>query len=290
LPFQERLRDWKDRLVGYGREPAKDRARLLDGLRMLRWMGSVQGQTLLEIGTGWQPMLPLLYALAGARVVTADLHRLVRRESFQAALDAVAGMEEEIAGQLGIGTERIREATRPCGDFRERLRELRITYLAPCDCRSLPLRAGAVDIVTSRAVFEHIPPVALAEIVREAARVLRPGGRMVHLIDYSDHWSHRDRRITAVNFLRYPDWIFRLTCIHPQNYQNRLRHPEYVQLFEEAGFTVTRQEKYVDEKNLQSLGKMKIDKKFRRFSPGDLAATRGLILAVLGGGARPAGG
>lgn len=280
LPFQERLRRWKDSAVGYNRDAAKDRATLRDGLKMLQWLGDVRGRTVLEIGTGWQPMLPVLYSLAGARVLTADLHRLIRPETFQAALDAVAELEAEICGQLAIEPERLRLAVRPFGDYRARMQELGISYLAPCDCRFLPLRSGSVDIFASRAVLEHIPPPVLEEILREAARVLRPEGRMLHLIDYSDHWSHRDRRISAVHFLRHPDWLFRLICLHPQNYHNRLRHAEFLHLIRAAGFAVQREHRRVDQRALEALGRMEIQPRFRRFPPEELATTEGLILSV----------
>jgi ubiquinone/menaquinone biosynthesis C-methylase UbiE len=56
---------------------------------------------------------------------------------------------------------------------------LRLEYLAPCDCRRLPMSTGSVDIVLSRVVLEYVPPTVIQGIFREACRVIRPAGRML---------------------------------------------------------------------------------------------------------------
>jgi len=290
LPFQQRLRELKDRVAGYQREPKKDAVTIRDGLTLIEWLGNVSGATVLEIGTGWQPMIPILFSLAGARVYMADLHRLMRTDTFAAALDAIRENRDEIAGRLQIDPGAVDRAARDCQDMESRLQELGLTYLAPCDCRSLPFAPGCIDIVNSRAVLEHVPPAIIAAIFREAYRVLGPGGRMVHLVDHSDHWSHRDPAISAVNFLQYPDWLFRFTCISPQNYQNRLRHPEYVALLEAAGFVVTREQTTVSPACLDALSSLRIAERFRRFHPEDLATTSSILLAGPRGTGVRAGG
>jgi cyclopropane fatty-acyl-phospholipid synthase-like methyltransferase len=280
LPFQEQLRLAKDRVLGYQHEPAKDAHTIRDGLSMIEILDCVPGSVILEIGTGWQPMIPVLYSLAGAaRVYTVDLHRLVRHETFLAALGSLRENKQEIAARLCIPEEAVDHVVRECRSFEERCAELRIHYLAPCDCTALPLDAGALDIVVSRAVLEHIPPQVIDKIFGEARRLLRADGRMCHLIDHSDHWSHQDKSISAVNFLRYSDSLFRLTCIHPQSYQNRLRHPEYIEMLTSAGFAVLEERRVCEPANLKALLRLPLAERFRRFSAEDLATTSSTILA-----------
>jgi SAM-dependent methyltransferase len=279
VPFQHQLRQAKDRLLGYRREPDKDIRTIRDGLLFIEWLGGVSGATVLEIGTGWQPLIPILLSLAGARVYMADLHRLMRLDTFRGALEAIRENQGEIARRLGIGVDSVAHAVRECHYMHQRLRELRLEYLAPCDCRHLPMSTGSMDIVLSRVVLEHVPPAVVQGIFREACRVLRPAGRMLHEIDHSDHWSHRDHRLTAVNFLRYPDWLFRLTCLNPQNYQNRLRHSEYVSLLEEAGFKLERQHRVFNPECAAALRSMRVAERFRRFEPEELATTSSILLA-----------
>ena len=265
LPFQEELRHLKDLVVGYQRNPQQDTATIRDGLTMIDWLGDLSGRTILEVGSGWQPMVPMLLSSAGAeRVYMTDLHRLMRKGTIAAAEQSIRDNWAEISVRLNRA--------------RDRLDEMRnLVYMAPCDCRNLPLRSESIDILVSRACLEHIPRGVIEGIFREAARILRPGGCMLHLIDYSDHWSHRDRSITDVNFLQYPDWLFRLTSIHPQNYQNRLRHPEFVEMMENAGSRVRKVQAEVNQSCRDALGAMRITARFQRFSIEDLAITGGIL-------------
>jgi SAM-dependent methyltransferase len=281
LPFQRQLRRWKDSILGYKREPGKDRNTIRDGMLLIEWIGNISGANVLEIGSGWQPMVPILFSLAGAKVYLTDMYPLMRTETFQAALDAIRENRDEIIARLKISPDAFDRAARACADdeMEQRLQELRLVYLAPCDCRHLTLETGSVDIVMSRAVLEHIPPAVIEDIFQESHRLLRAGGIMLHLVDHSDHWSHRDQRINAVNFLRYPDWLFGLTCINPQDYQNRLRHTEYRKLLESTGFAVKSEERTVDPKCLASLSSMPIAERFRHFEAEDLATVNSILLA-----------
>ena len=285
LPFQRQLRRLKDSMVGYKREPKKDRNTVRDGLALIDWLGNVAGANVLEVGSGWQPMIPILFSLAGAKVYLTDMYPLMRGDTFRAALDAIRESREEIIARLHIPADALDRVTRECSDaeMEGRLKELRFEYLAPCDCRRLDLSPGSVDVVMSRAVLEHISPDVIDGIFREAHRLLPPGGRMIHLVDHSDHWSHRDPSIDAVNFLRYPDWLFSLTCINPQNYQNRLRHSQYRTMLESAGFALKSEERTVDPQCLESVLKMQsnrtIAEKFQSFGQEDLATVNSILLA-----------
>jgi SAM-dependent methyltransferase len=141
------------------------------------------------------------------------------------------------------------------------------------------LNSGSIDLVTSRSVLEHVPPPVIADIFSEAKRLLRPGGRMMHIIDNSDHWAHRDRSITAVNFLQYPDWMFRLTCLNSLNYTNRLRHSEYLALLETTGFKLQRVQGTIDPTCIAALNGIRLAERFRGFEAEDLATTTTMVLA-----------
>jgi len=286
LPFQHQMRRLKDQMLGYTREPGKDRSTIRDGMVLIEWIGSVADAIVLEIGSGWQPMIPILFSLAGAKVFLTDMYPLMRPETFRAALDAIRENRDEIIARIHLSPDALDHAVRPCRDeeMERRLAELRLVYLAPCDCCSLAIESGAIDVVMSRAVLEHIPPNVIEGIFREAYRLLRPGGITLHLVDHSDHWSHRDKRINAVNFLRYPDWVFRLTCINPQDYQNRLRHSQYRTLLESTGFVIKSEERSVDPQCLSSLSNMPITPKFRYFEAEDLATVNSILLAKAGRG------
>jgi hypothetical protein len=55
------------------------------------------------------------------------------------------------------------------------------------------------------------------------------------------------------------------------NYQNRLRHPEYIEMLHKAGFRLVRAEHSVDEADLRDLAQMRLAGRFGGFSNEDLA-------------------
>ena len=112
-----------------------------------------------------------------------------------------------------------------------------IDFVAPSDARCTGLADGAVDIITSTNTLEHIPPTDIASILKELRRILAPDGRLSFLVDYQDHWSYFDSNINVYNFLCYSaaEWA----PYNPDlNYQNRLRHADYMRLYQQADFGI----------------------------------------------------
>jgi SAM-dependent methyltransferase len=287
LPFQAQLRRLKDRISPYQPNHRRDLHTIAQGIRQVQWVSEVvaiKGASVLEIGSGWQPMIPLLYSLAGAsQVILTDLHVLLRPETLAAALYSLRTQKQVISDELNLDRQVLDYALRedPGILIEDRLREMHLVYMAPCDCRKLNLAAASLDVVTSRACLEHIPRDVIQEILHESYRLLRPGGAACHLVDHSDHWEHNDKSLSRVNFLKYSDSFFRWTYLfNSLNYQNRLRHPEYIEMLHKAGFRLAREEHEVDEASLRHLAQMRLAERFRKFSNEDLATIDSLLLAV----------
>jgi 2-polyprenyl-3-methyl-5-hydroxy-6-metoxy-1,4-benzoquinol methylase len=109
-----------------------------------------------------------------------------------------------------------------------------IDYRAPVDARDTGLPAGSFDLITSTFTLEHIPAPDIAEILRESARLLAPGGVLSSSVDLQDHYSFADPRISVYNFLRFSERSWRLIN-SPLHYQNRLRAKDQIALHEQAG-------------------------------------------------------
>lgn len=285
LPFQSRLRALKYKLIPYPGDPANERSTIEQGILQVEWVRQVrrwEGIVVMEIGTGWQPLIPAVFSLAGAgEVILADANRLLTASSFHSALEGLRREKGMLVQRLGLGEQHFDQAMdwKPEQGLEEGLRRFRMRYLAPCDCRKLDLPDGSVDLVTSRAVMEHIPPQVIQDIFIESFRLLRPGGFTQHIVDNSDHWEFRDPRLSRVNFLRFSDGVFRWTYLNSLNYQNRLRHPQYLEMLRKAGFHVVREEGAVDAASVEALKTLPLDTQFRRFSPADLAAITTSVLA-----------
>ena len=91
---------------------------------------------------------------------------------------------------------------------------------------------ASVDYCFSNAVLEHIPKTDFSKMIGEMARVMKPGGVIVHRVDLKDHLGG------GLNNLRFTEsrWesaIFRNSGF----YTNRIRFNEMVVSFENAGFS-----------------------------------------------------
>ena len=113
-----------------------------------------------------------------------------------------------------------------------------IDYRAPADAADSLFPDKSIDICVSTATLEHIPEEVICKILKELHRIIKDGGLVSAVIDYSDHYSHTDSSISDLNFLKYSedDWK---SYNHRCHYQNRLRHDRYVELFEQHGFELS---------------------------------------------------
>ena len=129
-----------------------------EGLREAdaRLLGDVAGRDVLEVGCGAAQGARWLVR-AGARVTAFDVS----------------------AGQL----QQARVLDRRTGTA--------VARLVQADAQALPFRAAAFDVVAS--AFGGLPFVAdSAGTVRELARVLRPGGRLVFSVTHPTRWAFPD--------------------------------------------------------------------------------------------------
>jgi len=110
----------------------------------------------------------------------------------------------------------------------------------------LPFNAGCFDVICSYTAFEHLryPAVTL----RECCRVLRPGGRLVALVDLCDHsYYGKTEPLRTFDCLRYSERLWNLMRWNRSSYVNRLRKSEWLAVFGEAGFLLRNEESQVNE-------------------------------------------
>ena len=129
----------------------------------------------------------------------------LRREMFGDRFDllALGGLLDErwVLGDLGCGTGQLAEAVAPFVSrviavdasramlraARQRLQGLANVEVREGQLESLPIDDGALDAAAIFLVFHHVPDPAV--VIREAARALAPGGRLL-VVDMVAH----DRR------------------------------------------------------------------------------------------------
>lgn len=236
----------------------------------------LRGLVCLEIGSGWHPVLPVCYALAGvARVHTYDLTRhLDERYSLRMIaelrkhLPAIAKASRRPLAEVEAEHARLCAAT----SLDELLRHARIEYHAPADASSTGLPGASVDMVFSNNVLEHIPGDVLLAIMRESVRVLRPDGLAVHGVNCGDHYAYADRNITPINYLGLSEreWSF---WNNDLQYQNRLRSRDFLEIAAQAGLETILVKQSPRPELLAMLPRMKIAPEFHKYPPVELACT-----------------
>ena len=190
-------------------------------------------------------MVPVALALSGVeRVVSVDIAPLTDGERTRAALARFAARlaDGRLAALLpGLQAERARALLEeglavPGADPAALLAPLGVE-LRVGDARRTGLPAGSFDLFVSNNTLEHIPPGELRALMAEFARLARPEAVIDHFIDMRDHYSGFDPSISRLNYLRYPERVWRLFN-NRLHYQNRLRVSDYRAVIEGAGFAI----------------------------------------------------
>ncbi len=249
--------------------------------------GRIADIEVLELGTGWYPIIPVCFYLAGAKSVwTVDIADLLNEEGLKQALEKM--LDYEAIGKLKQYYPRFQS---------ERLRQLKLLVDARDfnfskfeevtgikywigDARKLSLEDHSKDFIVSNNTFEHVYESVLMEILKEFDRVLKPGGIMSHFVDMSDHFAHLDSTITIYNFLRFTSrqWQWIDNSIQPQN---RLRVDDYRQLYQSLGIPI------IEEKNrpgdAEKLQNIKLAYPYDQKNTADLAVSHTYLVSKTSG-------
>jgi len=284
IPFRTTIRAIRRRSRPYEDDPQNSGWCVYQGLEQIAAVLAsgtrIQGATVLEFGSGWLPLIPTLYHLAGAaHLIMTDIDRLMDAQTTMRARRIVGARLPEVAEFLGetVETLEARLATPMVTD-----------YLVPWNAENQA--ANSIDIVFSRATLEHVPPQLLTHFFSHFHRMIRPGGATVHSVDNSDHWQHRDRTLSRVNFLRFDDrdLFWRFGQFNPQGYQNRFRHSDYIDMLERAGFRVDVAWGNPDPQCIRDLQDIPLNKRFQNKTKEDLATLTSLFIARKPGDGKPA--
>lgn len=239
---------------------------------------SPEGANVLEVGTGWRPFVPFVYALAGAKsVCTIDVNPWLTLAYARETWHALQPHLEEISAQANVSLSAIEKRYRAVkSDVRslpDLLRQLNITYVYPGDARSTGLPDRSLDYVVSSNVLEHIPRDVQMAIHQESCRVLKPGGIAVHRFNPQDHYATVDSRITHANFLQYSTKKWNWLGGSGLAYHNRLRAPDYREMFKATGFELAVCRERLDERSLKAIenGELKLSGEFACYTPHELA-------------------
>jgi SAM-dependent methyltransferase len=288
LPFPDKIRKLKRTFLPYPSEITKTEEWIIElGIRQVEMLRaaefSLDGKVVLEIGTGWKPIIPFIFRLTGCKkIILTNIQKLLDKRLLVNTANNLIAYKDLFSERLKISiedTERILRISTNCA-FDEALEYFNMQYLAPYDIRKTLLPNRSIDVIISHAVLEHVPPDIIKEIFLTISRLLKDDGKMCHVIDNSDHWEHLDKSISRLNFLKFNDNFFKfLSSFNPLDYQNRLRHFEYLDILHETGFKIDLDWSEIHEKALNDLQNIKLCKKYRHIQHDQLGILTSHIVA-----------
>ncbi|MDH6099448.1 class I SAM-dependent methyltransferase [Anabaenopsis sp. FSS-46] len=243
------------------------------------------GATFLEVGTGRRINTPLAFWLLGAeRIITVDLNPYLKEELVKADLEYIKNHSTQIEDlfENRIVNNRLNlliSFTQSPFNLQDLLQFINVDYIAPGDASQLSIPSNSIDFHTSYTVFEHIPPEIIKAIIKEGKRVLKSNGLFVHKIDYSDHFSHSDKSISAINFLQFSDSEWNRIAGNRYMYMNRLRHDDFRKLFFESKCSILLEYPFYGDNLLPVLDSLRIHSDYQFKNKQILSITSAWIVS-----------
>jgi SAM-dependent methyltransferase len=239
----------------------------------------------IELGTGWFPIVPIALWLCGADKVqtydivqhltsarlTATLQKFVETFHNGTLMDHLPGTDVGRAKELASLAEK---ALRVAPG--ELLQRIGIEYIVQNFARN-DISTQSIDLVISYAVLEYPRSDLIMETLKEFRRIIRPGGVMSHWIDFRDEYAYFDNKISPYNFLRFSHQSWRLIN-NPLIPLNRLRISDFRRAVGQAGFRI------VDENIVRGeeadLLRVPLARQFRAYPTNDLLALDAWLVCV----------
>jgi len=183
----------------------------------------LKNKNILEIGSGWIPLLAYFLKVKGSinKVYSYDINKHYQQRNLVKCFNYIESNYKTNIKPIVQGAYNL-------PDFIE---YHPFTNVINAD---IP---NTTDIVVSRFVLEHITPEDLAAIHIKLFDSLPDDALILHLISPSDHRAHSDSSISLYDFLKYSkkEWDKIQTKF---DYHNRLRLPNYLEIFKDAGFEI----------------------------------------------------
>jgi SAM-dependent methyltransferase len=208
--------------------------------------GALEGKKLLFQECGWTPfpacMSYLCCGSGGVLIGTVVSGSKILERHVTESLNEALNTVSEISRVTPIPPERAQylDRMRWRDGLEEFLAEMGATYYREVHPGSLPVESASIDLIYSGGALEHYHPPLLEAWLREAHRVLKPGGFMGVILDHRDHLYHFDKRLPFLYYYGMPDSLYRFTRGNSLLYHNRLLPGRMMEIIEAAGLEKAR--------------------------------------------------
>jgi SAM-dependent methyltransferase len=219
-----------------------------------------------EFGAGWDLIIPLAICQLGYKTDVVDIRKLIVYELVNEANNRFNTLSKKLPFKNSNKTEVVKNLE----DLKE---HFGLQYHAPQDARNTNFPDNYFGFSSSTSTMEHIPPDDILKILNETYRIMKKGGVLSMSIDYIDHWSYFDSSISVYNFLQYSSSEWKK--FNPDlNYQNRLRHSDYLKIIAQTPFEVViNNPRTPNEDQRKALKNLKLDPMYKGYSYDDLEIT-----------------
>ena len=225
---------------------------------------SIEGKEIIEIGSGWIPAMPyeFLYKGKAKKIYTYDLNKHYQKNKI------LKFNKDYFADKNFIKFDHLEYAI-----------DNRIKYFP--NQNIIFQKLNKVDFVFSRFVLEHVTPYDLFEMHKKFYNEFDNKTKIIHFISPSDHRAFSDKSISLQDFLKYSqdEWNRIQTKF---DYHNRLRLPQYIEIFKSTGFEIeflSYDNPDVNSETFAKFKKIKINTDFNSFSDEELTA--GSLIVIL---------
>lgn len=235
----------------------------------------LENSVIIEIGTGWDAICPVLLYLMGAKVCyTYDHVRHVRFKLVRQIIDIIETRFKDFQSITSLNESTLRERlskVKKSNSLQQFFDNAGVIYCAPTDARKTGLPDASVDIVFSYGVLEHVPEECINAITLESKRILKENGIAYHFIGLHDHYVKFSKKISKVNFLKYSEKWWSFWVQNKISFHNRLREKQFLDLFKSLGAKILSNKREVDPADIEIVKTMKINEKFSGMTPTELA-------------------
>lgn len=181
---------------------------------------SLENKNILEIGSGWLPLMPYLFKIHGNvnTVYTYDINKHYNNANI-------------LKVHFHFNVKNIELAERRKLKLPEFIKYYPNKNLISSD---LP---NNINLYFSRFVLEHVSPEDIFKMHKKLFNEMNGDDAILHLISPSDHRAYSDSSISYYDFLKYSEkeWNKIQTKF---DYHNRLRLPQYLKIFKNTGFEI----------------------------------------------------
>lgn len=217
----------------------------------------LKGKKVIEIGSGWMPIMPFLMKseFDVSKIITYDINRHYSNERIEKMYNH---FKDEV-----YNTRAFAKLDLP--DF--------IDYYPETNIIDAVIDRD-VSLIYSRFVLEHVTPSDMEKMHKKFYREMHDKVQILHLISPSDHRGYSDSTLSIYDFLKYSEdeWNRIQTKF---DYHNRLRLPEYLEIFKRSGFDISYSEFDKVDKNSEKYRKFKelnLHPDYQKFSEEEILA------------------